>query len=112
MKAKNSFYSWLALKTQIGPTATTDAKILAFSSQFLKGKKKSSFSNWKLSGSLALTAAVVLIVMINKNPSPMIPGPTLISEAPEMILHYRDIELMADASHLSDADWEKINGQK
>lgn len=111
MKTKNSFYSWLALKTQTEPAASVDSKILAFSSQYFQKEEKSFFAGWKLSGALALTTAAVVIILINKNPSTQ-PGPALMSEAPEMILHYNDIELMADASQLSDADWARINGQK
>jgi|GEM_PF-744329 len=111
MKTNNTFYSWIALKTQTEPSSTADKKILAFSSQYFKKEEKSFFALWKLTGAFALTAAVVLVVLINKNSS-IQPGSALMSEAPEMILHYNDIELMADASRLSDADWARINGQK
>ncbi len=111
MKTKNSFYSWLALKTQTEPSSSVDKKILAYSSQYMKNEDKSIIAVWKLSGALALTVAVVMVVMINKNP-PSQPGSAIISEAPEMILNYNEIELMADASQLSDADWARINGQK
>lgn len=111
MKTKNSFYSWLALKTQTVPSAHVDSKILAYSSQYFQKEEKSFFNNWKLSGALSLTAAVVVVVMINKN-QPAGSGPVIITEAPEMILHYNDMELMADASQLSDADWARIATQK
>jgi hypothetical protein len=117
MKSQHTFYSWMKLQSQKMPAENTDRKILAFSDQYFSQQKpaeeKSIFLNWKLSGFLTLATLAVVIVLMNKQP--LIQKSSLVmmeNDSPEMILNYKDIELMADASDLSEAEWARINSKR
>jgi hypothetical protein len=107
MNSDNSFYSWLSLKTRKGPPSSVDIKILSYSAQYFKSKEKTVFFNWKISVAAAFFSVALVILLINRTPGTR---PDLMTESPEMVLHYRDMELMADASNLTDEDWVHING--
>lgn len=104
----NTFYQWLSSRTRQEPTSNVDQKILAYSAEYFRPVEKNVFFSWKFSGAVALATVALLVVLVNKSPLQG-PGNALISESPEMILNYNDIELMADASTLSDEDWARIN---
>lgn len=107
MNSKNSFYSWLSLKTRKEPPLSVDKKILSYSSQYFKSEEKTAFLSWKISFATALASIALIIILMNRTPGT---GPALLTESPEMVLHYKDMELMADASNLTDEDWTHISG--
>lgn len=111
---KTNFYSWLKSQTDKIPPSELDKNILFYSSQFFAekaAKEKTSFIHWKISGIAALASIALVLILINREGTPQ-PASTMITESPEMILNYNEIELMADAGALSEADWAKINGAK
>lgn len=118
MSNKYTFYGWMKNQGSIEPSAKVDKKILAYSAHYFAQNKNSSleknfFFNWKLSGFMTLATLAVVIVLMNRQPSLQKNQMTMIdNESPEMILNYKDIELMADASDLSEAEWAVINGSK
>lgn len=113
---KNNFYNWLRPLTEKAPSPAVDTKILAYSSQFFSSKEKEKVTvpflfDWKISSIAVLASVALLVVLINKGTRPQ-PSLMMITESPEMVLNYNEIELMADASKLTEADWAKINGTK
>ena len=111
MNKKNDFfYRWFKNITEQSPPKLLDQKILIFSKEELNHSKKSI--HWIMPTS-AISFCLILFVVGNtyflhqKNLNML-----FLSEAPEMILNYDNIELMADASELNADDWKKIEGSK
>ncbi|MDD4975242.1 MAG: hypothetical protein PHY93_12865 [Bacteriovorax sp.] len=104
------FYSWMKSKIAHTPPARLDQKILMMANNKLNHRKKSF--RWMLPSG-AFTASLVALISVSiyfnhhKNLNSLV-----LNEAPEMIFNYDKIELMADASSLSDDDWKKIEGTK
>lgn len=109
MKQQKTFYSWLSLATRKQPSQKTDDKILSYARETLKSEEKASLFNWKISGVAAFASIVLIITLMNRTPVKQT-GDMMMAESPEMLLNYKEIELMADASQLSETDWAKING--
>lgn len=110
MKTKTTFYSWLSENTRKQPSSKTDDKILSYAREVFKPEENPArLLNWKISGVAVFASIALVIILMNRTPV-MQSGDMMLAESPEMILNYNEIELMADASQLSESDWAKING--
>lgn len=113
---KNSahFYLWIKNKTLISPSDELDAKILGIAKEKLSPSKKSAFFfGWQMKGILATFILLFMSYQINHQMNfERDSGKLVINESPEMIMNYSSIELMAEASSLSEEDWAKIERSK
>jgi hypothetical protein len=107
------FYRWMKNNLSEQPSSTLDENILAMASKKLgSAQQSSSLAQWlKPSLTLAFGIALVIVINIYSNRQNEM-AKAIITESPEMVLHYKDIELMADAGALSEEDWKKIEGIK
>ncbi len=109
---KSTFSSWLKEKTTATPSIALDEKILSAVRGELTGASSPSFFayNWKLTGfavSASIALAIVLTFKLHEiNESKKM----VINESPEMIMNYKNMELMVATADLSDEDWDKIEG--
>lgn len=110
MKNNRTFYSWLSKATSRQPSSATDDKILAYAREAFKPEEKTMLLSWKISGIAAFASIALVITLMYRMPVVQT-GDQMMAESPEMLLNYNEIELMADASQLSESDWEKINGR-
>jgi hypothetical protein len=103
------FYRGLKEKVSVSPSLEVDQHILKIASEKLSVRAESfSWSTW-LKPSLAFACAAVLITMINiKSHHQNEVDKLAMNESAEMVLNYKNIELMADAGSLSEEDWKKI----
>lgn len=109
---KNSqvnFYNWLREKhTTSQFPSLLDDKILKLAQDHLR--KKSQYKLWVLPVSASATLFVIIFFSnfyFNQEKNKSNFG---LIESPEMVLLYENIELMADATKLSDSEWKKIEG--
>lgn len=106
----DSFYGHLKKETAVTTPPGIDERILLMAKKELSPSPK--YKIW-LMPATALAASLVLLLtgsmyLINKKKQ----TDFVLMEPSEMILNYDQIELMADASMLSDADWETIESVK
>ena len=110
MKMKNdSFYEHLKIKLNQNTPKSLDQKILIIAKKELKDTNKSF--NWIIPTFVTSVCLILFLIdfpYLFKQKSDSF----VLTESPEMILNYNNIELMADASQLSGAEWEKIEGSK
>lgn len=112
---KDLFSSWLNKNLSQSPPAELDQRILAMAKRKLIGnipgpEKRRSKKNPLLISVFA--SILVLIVFSNKTLFPSKINKMTLNEPMEMILNYRNIELMADTSELTEEDWSKIESIK
>ena len=111
MKFKNdSFFRQLKIKINQIPPKSLDQKILMIAKKELN-ESKNSF-DWMMTTIVTSACIIVFVVgypyLINRKPL----DSYVFKEAPEMILNFKNIELMADATKLNSSDWEKIEDSK
>jgi hypothetical protein len=104
-----NFKNWLKNNLTVVPKKELSEKIMNLAE---KNLSKEAITNenkgdyfWKLSMSMAMIA-IVFSMTFNKKINHE--NTSFIAESQELILNYQDMELMADASTLSDDDWKKI----
>ncbi|MDO9181897.1 MAG: hypothetical protein Q7U04_05795 [Bacteriovorax sp.] len=110
MKKDNNFYQWAKTKTSFPPTKVIDYKISLMAREHLASPKSNIFSRW-LPITLSLAATALVILTFNIYNSKKIDSQAF-TESPEMLLNFKRIELMADASELSEVEWKKIEGNQ
>ena len=112
MNNKNdNFYSCLKGRGAQVPPASLDQKILMIAKKELKHSRKSF--NWIIPTSVVTGCLIIFFTYSTySNQQKNLNKYVLLNEAPEMILNYDKIELMADSSQLSDDDWKKVEGRK
>lgn len=107
------FYKWAKKLTTIAPGDHLDQKILSMAAlKLIPLKRKSIFSKWLKPGLIIIFSMSFIIIFglrINKQSAMSLLS---MNDSPEMILNYKNIELMADAGNLSEEDWIKIEGKK
>lgn len=103
------FYRRMKENLTESPSAEIDNKILTMASKKLKPDVEPSLLSQWLKPSLAIAFSVALVIIINiKSNNRNNTNKLLLTESPEMVLNYKDIELMADAGALSEEDWKRI----
>lgn len=111
MKKQNEkFYGWMKKSTTLSVPSTLDDKILSLAQAEFRPHKKSL--NWALPLSAVAASFIIFLAgsIYLKQQSSI--NELAFNESPEMILNYDNIELMADASLLSDEDWKNIEGME
>jgi hypothetical protein len=105
----NSFYQRLKKQISVSPSLEVDQQILQMASKKLGVKTESSpWSSW-LKPSLVFACGVLLVTVINiKSHKQNEMDKLAMNESAEMVLNYKNIELMADAGSLSEEDWIKL----
>lgn len=107
------FYRWMKNNLSEKPSSQLDKNILAMAEKELGSGAQSSSSTQWLKPGLTLAFGITLVIVVNIYTNRRYEsGKTIITESPEMVLHYKEIELMADAGALSEEDWKKIEGTK
>jgi len=106
------FYRWMKQNLSTPPSQAVDQNILNMASKKLGSAKQSSILSRWLKPSLTLAFGVALVLVVNSTRQRNELGKLIITESPEMVLHYKDIELMSEAGALSEEDWKKIEGNK
>lgn len=106
------FYQWMKQNLSTSPSQTIDENILNMASKKLASAEQSSAPSRWLKPGLTLAFGVALVVVVNTARQRNKLEKLIITESPEMMLHYENIELMADAGALSEEDWKKIEGNK
>lgn len=105
----NSLYRKMKGVLSVFPDKEIDEKILAMASCELKKNSDNSHVFQWLRPGLAMAFGVVLITVVNvKYYRPREISKLEVIDPPEMVLNYKNIELMADAGKLSEEDWERI----
>lgn len=100
-----NFKSWLKNELINNPPKSLDSKVLLKSRELLVEEK--NYFTLSLS---VLTMAMFAVLIFQTRQFSISPAQDpMISKSKEMILNYKEIELMADAGSLSDSDWEQIN---
>ncbi|MGZ3856285.1 MAG: hypothetical protein ACXVKO_08520 [Bacteriovorax sp.] len=112
-KSDITFFQWMKKNTTKSPPRELDERILTLAHEKL-GTSKSSSSKTKLilSGITVMASFALLLMLTSKNIKQKEISVYALSESPEMILNYSSIELMAEASALTDEDWHKIEGSR
>lgn len=106
---KHYFFKWLKQNTTAQPHTDIDQSILLMAERKLNqiaGHKRQNFFHFLGFSSSLLLLVVSINVLTNTKSNTL----SLI-EPPEMIMNYNFIELMAEASVLSDEDWNAIEGK-
>jgi len=108
---KNYFFKWLKKETSHNPPLELDQKIL-HNAHAVFSKNQNNFRFVKLlKPGLALALSLAFLIVLNNKFNPQTKGNNQLlsfNESPEMILNYKDIELMAAVGSLNDQDWKKI----
>lgn len=82
-------------------------------SQKLNPARQSPILFQWLKPGLALAFGIALVIVVNiKSNRQNEMSKLVIAESPEMVLNFKNIELMADAGVLSEEDWKKIGGER
>ena len=107
---KSDFYQWLKANTnKSSPSSLLDEKILKLA-EFKFEKKFNNF--WVFSfGSWTSVIAIFFIGNLYLNTNKSLRSLTL-TDSPEMISIYDNVELMTEATRLSEQDWKKIEGSQ
>ena len=107
---KSDFYNWLKKNVNsTSPSPVLDKKILEIANAKLEQK---SHELWFYSlGSFASVVAIFLVGNLYLNQNSNVHN-FAFREAPEMISIYDNVELMADATKLSEQDWKQIEGKQ
>lgn len=111
--SNNLFYRWMKKNLSVSTSLSLDEKIMSMASKKLNSSIKLNALNqwWKPGLALALGISLVIVVNIKNKRHSEIENYT-ISESPEMLMHYKDIELMSNVGEFSEEDWGKIEGAK
>ena len=107
---KDSFYDLLKIKINQTPPKSIDQKILMIAKKELNDQKKSF--NWMMTTIATSACMILFLVGYSYLVDQKAHDSYVFTESPEMILNYKNIELMADASQLDASDWERIEGTK
>lgn len=100
---QNKFYEWLKERTTFVPSMRLDDKILSHAEVELKTKSQNKTVWWAVITTTVL-ASLIIYVEINHNKNDQV----AVDESFEMILNYNNLELMAEAGNLTDAEWKKL----
>ncbi len=104
------FYKSLREKLIQGPPKSLDQKILLLASEKLQSHK--NHAEWLYLASGFTTCLIVFLTISGYFNHQQNFNKQVINESPEMILNFNSIEMMADASVLSENEWKKIEGTK
>lgn len=108
-KNNDLFYRRLKEKISVSPSLEVDQHILQMAAKKLGTRTESySVATW-LKPSLAFASGILLVtIIIIKFQHQNELDKLAMNESAEMVLNYKNIELMADAGSLSEEDWKKI----
>ena len=107
-KNEKTFYQWLKSATSVNPSNEVDNRILLIAKQELHAPPTNPFYFWiKIALPVGVTALFIFLIKIKSN-QPDVFNSVAFTESPEMILNYKQIELMADLGDLSEDEWKKI----
>ncbi len=104
MSSPKNFFHWLKKQTLSSPPKTIDQSILEFAKTNNVANKPFYFSKYLILSSALAASIVLLFTTSNLN---KINQPPL-SESPELLAYYDQIELMNQASQLTDNEWDMI----
>lgn len=100
------FYHWIKKQTTQVPPKYLDEKISSMAREkLIPLKKDSKIIRWQLSGAFATVAILFFTIMASQKNE-------MNNESAEMIMNYNTIELMSEASSLSEEEWAQIEGVK
>jgi hypothetical protein len=101
----NNFKNWIAPKIQKKTSSNLDARIFKQAESLMIHEK--NYFNLGLSVA-AFAMFAILILNVGRLEKKEMNTLSYI-ESPDLITHYNEIELMANADQLDDSDWNNIN---
>ena len=104
MSSSRNFFNWLKSSTLVNPSRRVDQKIYQLVSTESTNISLFSYSRYFII-STALAAGLIL-VFTSSHLSNIQGHP--ISESPELLAYYDQVELMSQAAQLSEKEWEMI----
>lgn len=105
---KENFYSWIKKRTTQSPPSSLDLKILSLARNEFRPVGKSF--RWTLPINTIAASLIIFLAGSIYFQQQINNDNIVLNESLEMILNYDSIELMADASQLSEEDWRNIEG--
>ncbi len=112
---KYYFFEWIKKETSLTPSSQLDQKILKkVHALFPSEQKFYNLKKWLNPGVAFALSLTFIFILNNKFHYQLLRNDQLLSlsESPEMILNYKDIELMAAVGNLSEQDWKKIEANQ
>jgi protein-tyrosine-phosphatase len=104
MSSPKSFFHWLKKETLASPSNKIDQNILELARAQNATNNPFHFSKYLLATSAIAASLIVLFTSSHLNKINQHP----LSESPELLQYYDQVELMNQASELSDQEWDKI----
>jgi hypothetical protein len=104
LSTPKNFFHWLKNETITSPARKVDQSIVDLANNSIVDKKPVYFSKYLIVSSALVASLILLFNTTNLNKINQHP----FSESPELLAYYDQIELMSQASGLSDNEWESI----
>jgi hypothetical protein len=104
MTSPQDFYQWLKKSTIESPPQAVDQKIYQLTSKSAARPSIFSFSKYIILSTATVAAVILIFTTTQLKNIPNHP----ISESPELLAYYDQLELMNQTAQLSDREWDMV----